>query len=668
MVDMTNILGRDWKPEAKRVDPPDVQLMDAIRQSGLEPPATIHFDGQLHRFSSGTKGSGNAGDKAGWYVAFSDNIPAARFGCWRLGVESTWRAEMGRTLSAAEEMAHVRRMEEAKQRRDEELAKKREVAADAVAQIWAGATHATADHPYLQRKGINPHGARITGDGRLVLPLYDKDGKLTSLQYINHDGEKRYHTGGATGGAMWVIGSGDGVVYVAEGFATAASIHEATGQPVLISYSAHNLMSVTEFAVSQYGAGKIVVVGDNDESGTGQKVCGQISQKLGVQVILPPVVGDANDYAQAGNDLRALLMGDNDDDWLVPADEFSIEPAPIRWIVKGWVQDEALVMVHGMSGGGKSFVTLDWCMRVASGGGEWCGQNVRGGNVVYLAGEGHHGIKGRIAAWKQHNHVKSLKMWLSKDGCDLNTPTGYQRVVNNLRKLPVKPNVIVVDTVHRFMLGDENSAKDVKTILDACNALMREFGCTVILVHHTGVSEEAQHRARGSSAWRGALDIEISIVPSKKEGDPIQIIQRKSKDAELATTVYVDLLQVGIDGWLDEDGNTVTSAVVVQSEAPPEAAKKPSKLDGFRKMFENGWWSSGAEEFDGKPYVSRSGLREKLLRDGNAERTVRNMLNPSYADKLIGYLTQAGVIEAVNHGWMMIDPDQAAAMILSKSS
>ncbi len=71
-------------------------------------------------------------------------------------------------------------------------------------------------------------------------------------------------------------------------------------------------------------------------------------------------------------------------------------------------------------------------------------------------------------------------------------------------------------------------------MLDACGALISEFGCSVILVHHTGVNSETQHRARGSSAWRGALDIEVSIVPTSENGDPMEIIQRKSKDAELA--------------------------------------------------------------------------------------------------------------------------------------
>jgi putative DNA primase/helicase len=95
---------------------------------------------------------------------------------------------------------------------------------------------------------------------------------------------------------------------------------------------------------------------------------------------------------------------------------------------------------------------------------------------------------------------------------------------------PNPPEIIVVDTLHRFLDGDENSAADAKSMLDACAALINEFGASVILVHHTGVNAEAQHRARGSSAWRGALDVEISVVP----GETIEIIQRKSKDAEEA--------------------------------------------------------------------------------------------------------------------------------------
>ncbi len=596
MADLTTVLNGPWAPaQEKLVAPPEAQLIDAMRAAGLEPPDEIHMDGKIHRFKSGTKGSPGHGDKPGWYLVFGDGIPAGRFGCWRAGMEVTWRADVGRKLSQAEEMSHARRLSEAKALRDAALERQHQVASDTVEKIWTTANSASAEHPYLAKKGISVHGARITGDGRLMVPLYDQDGSLASLQYIDHEGGKLYHPGGQTGGKFWMLGTTDepGTLYVAEGFATAATIHETTDRPVVVAYSASNLVPVTGTLREIYGATQdIVIVADNDKSGVGQRYAEQASAKYGARMVMPSIEGDANDYAQAGHNLAALLLPPLND-WLIPADDFCAQPSPISWLVKRWIQSQALVMVHGPSGGGKTFVVLDWCLRMASGIEDWAGHKVRPGNVVYLAGEGHHGLRGRVAAWKHHHQAGKLAMWLSKDGCDLNTPGGYLKVVEQVRMLPNKPDAIVVDTLHRFLSGDENSAQDAKTMLDACNALMMEFNCSVILVHHTGVSDEAQHRARGSSAWRGALDIEISIVPGKDD-KPMEIVQRKSKDAEMAETVFVSLHQVTIPGWYDEDNQPVTSAVVVQAQAPT-AVKKESKFSSEARVLENAWWSTKAE-------------------------------------------------------------------------
>ena len=384
---------------------------------------------------------------------------------------------------------------------------------------------------------------------------------------------------------------------------------------------------------------------------------------------MPPVLGDANDYVQEGHDLALLLKPLMATDYLVHADGFSEQPAPISWLVKHWIQDQALVMVHGPSGGGKTFVTLDWMLHIASGKPSWFGHKVKAGNMVYLAGEGHHGLRSRIAAWKHHNKVSNLNMWVSKSGLDLNTTEGYLRVLEAVRALKIKPSVITVDTLHRFMAGDENSAQDAKTMLDACAALMQEFGCTVILVHHTGVSDEAQHRARGSSAWRGALDIEISIVPSKP-GKPMEIVQRKSKDAEMAQIVYVNLQSVPIPGWLDEDGEQVTSAVVVKGEAP-EVKSKGEPL-GF-SSFERAWWASGAEDRGGAPYLTRSFMTDYAKENGletstsTNENTRRNLIgSKDKPGKYIADLTAANLIEMHENGWIVIDPGISSGMMLKK--
>jgi phage/plasmid primase-like uncharacterized protein len=650
-------------------DPPAVQLLDAMQGAGLTPPREIALDGKMHRFNSGTKGSPGAGDKSGWYVAYSDGIPAGRFGCWRAGVESTWRADVGRSLTPAEEMAHARRMNEAKAARDAETARTRETAANTVETIWTNCMGADPAHPYLARKGIGINGSRVTGDGRLVVPLYTPDGHLASLQYIDVDGGKLYHSGGQTGGCYWMVGTLDepGAVYIAEGFATAATIHEVTGRPCVVAYSASNLVPVTGSIRELVGiTTPITIVADNDTSGTGQKYADQASAKHGARVVMPPTPGDANDYLAAGHDLKVLLNPPPVTDWLTPADDFCLEPAPIRWLIKHWLQEAALIMVHGPSGGGKTFAVLDWSLHIASGLTEWQGHRVKPGPVVYLAGEGHHGLRSRVAAWKQHHGAGKLDMWISKTGTDLNTPEGYTRVVDAIRALPHPPSLINVDTLHRFLAGDENSSVDAKTMIDACASLMREFSCSVLLVHHTGVADEAQHRARGSSAWKGALEIEISVVPAK--GDtPIQIVQRKSKDAEEAQPIYANLQSVAINGWLDEDGEPVTSAVLVTADAPPER-KKESKLDTWRKMFESAWYDSGAEIANGQPFVSRSALLDYLKTTLDlSEAYAQQYLKPSVTDKLIGALIVAEMVERNGAGFAVICQNMASRMLLAKN-
>jgi phage/plasmid primase-like uncharacterized protein len=665
---LSNVFGGPWSPPKEiKPDSPETQLRDAMLSAGLSPPNEILFDGKLHRFNSGTKGKAGH-DKPGWYVVFSDGIPSGRFGCWRAGVEVTFCADIGRTLTDSEKMVNARRLAEARTIRDADLKRTRDMASDTVEKIWSEGMLATPEHPYLARKGIGLHGARMTGDGRLMLPLYTPDGKLASLQYIDAEGGKLYHSGGQTGGCFWMVGTLDeaGTIYVAEGFATAATINEVTNRPCIVAYSASNLVPVTGTIREKYGASQdIVIVADNDASGTGQKYADQASAKYGARVVMPPSLGDANDYVAEGGDLKLLLQPDVSD-WLIPADEFSTTPRPIKWLIKGWVQEEALIMVHGPSGGGKTFVVLDWCLRIAAGLTEWNGNKVKAGPIVYLAGEGHHGLRGRIAAWKQENNVSKLDMWLSKAGCDLNTPEGYLRVVESIRALPVPPSVITVDTLHRFLAGDENSAQDAKTMIDACANLMREFNCSVLLVHHTGVSDEAQHRARGSSAWKGALEIEVSIIPAK--GDtPMQIVQRKAKDAEMAPTVYAELRTVAINGWVDEDGEPVKSAVVAIAEAPPER-KKESKLETWKKLFDSAWWAAGAEIADGVPYISRSAILDYIVpKLGLTEASARQYVKPSATDKLIGALTVAEIIEPKGNGWGVICPEFGSALSIRKN-
>ena len=287
-------------------------------------------------------------------------------------------------------------------------------------------------------------------------------------------------------------------------------------------------------------------------------------QAVGTKSLVPPELGDANDYAAAGEDLRALLLGTKR--WILPVSEFCKKPQPIKWLIKNWVQEDAQMMTFGASGAGKTFVVLDMALSIAcSKINDWHGFKVKHGPVVYLAGEGHAGLRARLAGWAAHKGVEDAEIYVSEGAVDLNTPQGLTKTIEEIRSYDIAPCMIVVDTLNRFMVGDENKAQDAKTMLDACAALEREFQCTVILVHHTGVAESAQGRARGSSAWRGAMDIELMVKGD--ESGLISLMQTKNKDSERQGAIDFELVTVNVPGWFDEDGDQITTKVMELSDA-----------------------------------------------------------------------------------------------------
>lgn len=643
-----------------KVDPPEIQLRNAMISSGQTPPETIVMDGTLRRYDDVKDG----GD-ALWYVAFEDNIPGAAFGSWRDGTSINWRGNTGRTYSMVEELAYKTALAEARRKAETDKRIKNELAADDCAKIFDSLKPASEGHPYLSRKQVGPHSARINGRGELVVPMYSPDGEIISLQTIGADGSKLFHKGGKVKGALLYFGAMANKVFVAEGFATSATIYESTGVCTVATFSASNIPDVVGALRDAHPTAEIVIVADNDKGGIGRNYADQAASKFGATVIMPPEIGqDANDYKLSGGDLAGLLTPQKKE-WLIRVREFSKEPAPIKWLVKHWIQADAMIMVHGPSGSGKTFIVLDWCLNMVTGSVSWMGHKVANRAVVYLAGEGHHGLRARVSAWFERNQTpKELDppFWLSKSGCDLNTPQGLQLVLTEIRSLPDTPAMVVIDTLHRFLAGDENSAQDTKTMLDACSIIQREFSCSTLLVHHTGVNEEAQHRARGSSAWRGALDIEISIQPPTSKDGPISIIQRKSKDAELSEPVFVELVQQEVPGWLDEDGEIVKSAVIIQAQEPSKRMDK--KEAEAMTSLKSAWYATGMEMLDGFPYISKSAWRNHMENgpEGRAESTAKNHVKASDPRSFAAKLIAENMIQEQGSGFIITDEATSSAL------
>ena len=679
MADLSNVLGGPWSPPPeKRVAPPEEQLLDAIRSAGLEPPEQVIFDGKLHRFKSGTKGTAKAGDKSGWYVVFGDGVPAGRFGCWRMGFESPWRADVGRKLTASEEMAHARRLAEAKALREAAIEKQYEVAASTVETIWNQASAASPDHPYLKRKGIQAHGARITGDGRLMVPLFDKDGALATLQYIDSEGGKLYHPGGEAGGKFWMVGSLDepGVLYVAEGFATAATIHETTGRPCVATYSASSLVPVTGSLREMFGIGQdIVIVADHDKHGVGQKYADQASAKFGARVIIPPIEGmDANDYAQAGHDLSALLVQSTGQDVIdklqvVFGDQLGSDYEAPDELVEGLMTIGSLTVVYGDSNSGKTF----WAMSVATAiatGSDCYGRQTDPGLVVYLASEAPASIRSRMQAIKKF-HGCSLEN-LAMVPVPMNFYSGDQDahdVIELVRAIEVakgKPvRLIIGDTLARMSAGaNENSGEDMGPVMARFDQVATATGAAMMIIHHNG--KDAARGARGWSGIRAHIDTEIEV--SEKDGVRSVTVTKQRELPTKGETIYfkLEVIEMGTTKF----GAPATTCVAIhdQESTTTKPHKKPTKHDENMRTVERAWWASGAEEREGLPYVSRSALRDLLVKDGVTERTAKNKTEASRSDGLIAQLLNAGVLETFEHGWIFVNQAQASAMLMQKNA
>lgn len=244
---------------------PIPQFTAAIAAAGLIPPDVIHADGKLHRFNT----SGKRGDDTGWYVLHLDGVPAGVFGCWRLGISETWCGKPDSAMTVMEREAHRQRIKAMQAQREADEAAKHQAAANETARRWQDAQTCT-EHPYLTTKGVLAHGVRSDASGALLVPMRDTAGTLHSLQTIAPDGEKRFLSGGRVKGCYHAIGKPKGgALIVCEGYATGASIHEATRQAVAVAFNAGNLMAVALDLRDKYPALKIVVAADDDHQTQG---------------------------------------------------------------------------------------------------------------------------------------------------------------------------------------------------------------------------------------------------------------------------------------------------------------------------------------------------------------------------------------------------------------
>ena len=290
--------------------------LDACRESGLEPPKFFKRD----VFQVVDVADGKPRNGAGRVKIFADG-QGGIVQNWRTGEKrSFFLNNSGQTggLSDQERLE----IENARRQREAAEVVKRDQAACRALEIWQAAKPAANDHPYLVRKQIRPHHARVSPwrrfvdidgerkpiviDNALLIPLFDASGNIRNLQAIFPEKhpllsrDKDFIAGGALAGLFGWIGKRTDTVNICEGFATAAALFEQTGYRTYVAFTAGNLLAVAQIVREKLPKAKIILCADNDTKTAGNPgltKANEAALAVGGVVCVPPIPdADFNDY------------------------------------------------------------------------------------------------------------------------------------------------------------------------------------------------------------------------------------------------------------------------------------------------------------------------------------------------------------------------------------
>lgn len=599
------------------------QFTHAMREAGIITTDRIIDDGKLHRFHiEGDK----SGKKNGAYCLHSDGVPAGYFENFKTGVKQNWKATGDfKPLSNADKQ----RIEHEKAKREKEQQKKCKDAANRAKAIIQKAHPAPGNHPYLVKKRIKSHGLKISHDNRLIIPLYNAQSEIVSLQYIlpekdQFGKDKSFLHGGQTQGAFYPIGQyNGGAISISEGYATGASIYESGKVDLsVIAFNAGNLEAVAKTIRAQHPNANIIIFGDNDQTQTGETKGKAAAVAIGAKFIMPPNVGtDFNDALNNGDltadclqkliseatieteqrytvqnvpsctakdyDNEAALFAMYQAEFgqpettqppkqnrfkLISAGELMAREYKSNWLVDGLIERGNLGLIFGNSASGKSLLVQDLCHCIATGR-DFKGKPTQQGNVVYIAGEGFSGLQKRFAALAAHYGEQAQNLYLSEQPAafmDIASASDVADAINEIGGAAL----VVIDTLHRnFGGGDENSAKDFAAFLANIDNFLKPTGAAILIIHHSG--HDSKERSRGSSAIRSAMDIEYQVT---KDGDFVTLKNTKMKDFSPPDPLMFKIKH--LDTGLRDDSGAAVGGVVLEisDDTPPPITTKRTRL------------------------------------------------------------------------------------------
>ncbi|WP_249216108.1 AAA family ATPase [Burkholderia cenocepacia] len=425
--------------------------------------------------------------------------------------------------------------------------------------LWERAGTVRADHAYVRAKRIKPYGAKQLRD-QLVVKLRDIDGEHHSAQYIQADGHKTFQTGGRISGCFVAVSAGaepngKTPLLICEGYATACSLHEATGYPVAAAMNAGNLPNVARAWRQKHHKLRIVLCADDDTETTGNpgmKKATEAAHAVGALLAVPDFGKDRPGHASDFNDLRCLdgleAVRRCVDAATAPGDTTApkkrtaptvnlscaadIVPEPIHWLWPGWLPAGKLSILAGQPGCGKTTIAISLSSAISNGA-EWpdgtrCNAP---GNILIWTGE--------------DGLADTLVPRLMAAGADLRRVFFVESITDEAGELqPFDPSrdvpilaeridqiggasMLVVDPIISVVNGDSHKSGDVRKSLQPLIDLGAARGCAILGITHFSKGSKGSsptERILGSQAFGAAA--RMILVAGKDDASDRRIFAK----------------------------------------------------------------------------------------------------------------------------------------------
>jgi len=268
----------------------------------------------------------------------------------------------------------------------------------------------------------------------------------------------------------------------------------------------------------------------------------------------------------------------------IEINDFLKRPPSANWIVRNYISADTLMVFFGEPSSGKSLVLIDIACHIATGR-SWCENAVKPGLVLYICGEGQHGLSKRFMAWFQRYQETPRNIHLATIPTALTSPDDIQALIADIvSTLPAKPVLILLDTLNRnFGPGDENSTSDMTKAVSALDKIREATGAAIGVAHHCGKADKTN--GRGSSVLKGAADVEYLIDKDMDTSIVSMRYAKPPKDFDPPPAVAWTITKQETP-WADEEAQPINSVILEPIDVPLKSGSKTPLGDNQRRALD----------------------------------------------------------------------------------